>query len=795
MNSTLRPLAAAIALPISLCSHSVTAQSDLPAVALEEIIVTATKRATSLQDTAIAVTAFSSSMMEELNVVSPFSYEKLVPSLTYQQNPNRISIRGVGRFTNALGVSPGVAIYNDGIYQAEAASLSTQPINIERSEILRGPQGTLWGRNTTGGAINIVSRRPSAELEADLRLKLGNYDLVQYAGVVSGPITDNLRYKLHALDTERDGLQKNLAGADLRSNNQTYYEAQIEWDITERLVMWAEYSEFSYNYTPGASPSEDPYDCINFWNGLGRSSQFLECQAGKENPSIGDPRKVALNTPGRVKLTNNEGIAVRFAYDMDWAELSYLYGKVAYDWDSRTDYDGTANDYSVLLDVGQYQDQQTHELQLTSNWDKRWNFIAGFYYFEDENEQPYLINAPDWPNYQTVYAPDFSQNWANPEGLIYYQRGVLDNESWAIYGEMDYEINDQWTLTLGARYSDDSYEGGETQIQYYDLAREGYPFAFDASQGSFAGDPTRYLNTLDATYNDDFTNTSGKVNLSYRPDGENLFWGTVSTGYKMGGIRLGSLEKFYAEAAGVTSDGAFDQEEVITYELGWKGQLLEQRLMTEVVAYYSDYADMQQLRGFRTPPPANIALSEVVNLDMEMYGLEVSGTYLLTDNLRAMLTYSYNHTEISEDGYFENFTYGDRDASGNIIPENVKGNQLILTPEHKAALMLHYFWPTAIGEFSLGGTYSHMGERYFDLGNHDSDGSYQSLDMQASWTSESGRYKILATATNLTDEEAYNAYSCSANGSGVHGTASFVTRCSGNPIDQRLYDIQLMLKF
>jgi iron complex outermembrane receptor protein len=793
---TYLPSRAAIlaALPVTGLFAVPTVTAQEARAVLEEIIVTASRRETALQDTPIAVTALSANLIEELNVVSPFNYEKLVPSLTYQETPNRLSIRGVGRFSNSLGVSPGVAIYNDGVYQSEAAALSTQPINIERTEILRGPQGTLYGRNTTGGAVNIISRKPSAEFEADIRVKLGNYDLQQVAAVVSGPITESLRFKFHGIDTERDGLQRNIAGDDLRTLDSDYYEAQLEWDVSDRLKLWFEYSQYSYNIISGDSPSEDPYDCVNFWSGLAMSPQFLECQDGVENPSIGDPRRVSINTPGRTKLSNNDGIAFRASYDLNGAELTYLYGSVEYDYDSRTDYDGTANDFSLLLDVGQYQDQTTHELQLTSSWDRDWNYLLGLYYFEDINEQPYNINAPDWPNFQNVVSPSFDQFWENPLGIVYFQNSELDIESWAVYGEADFPLSENWTLTVGARYSDDQFDGGEVQLQYYDLQREGFPLAFDASQSTFAGNPDRYVDSIDATYDDSFTNVSGKVNLAYRPGNDHLFWGTVATGYKMGGVRLGSLEQFYSEAAGVDSDGSFDEEEVITFELGWKGQLLDQRMQNEVVIYFSDYSDMQQLRNFRTPPPARISLDEVVNLDTEMYGLELSSTYLITDRLRGIFTYSYNHTEISEDAFFEDFTYSERDAEGNIIPDNVKGNQLMLTPEHKAALSMHYFWPTSIGEFALGGSYSHMDERFFDLGNYDREGSYQILDLQASWTSSSGRYKVLAAMTNALNEEVYNTYECLANGNGVYDTPSFVVRCSGNPIDQRLWEVQFMLK-
>ena len=245
--------------------QSTLAQTGTTAIELEEVIITASRRETLLTDTPAAVSAYSAGLMEELNVISPFNYQSLVPSLSYQEFPNRLSIRGIGRFSNALGISPGVAIYNDGIFTAEATSLSTQPINIERSEILRGPQGTLYGRNTTGGAVNIITKRPTSEFHGDVRVTVGVYDWRTYAAVISGPITDALRYKLHVIDNERDGLQKNLAGKDLRTSNSTYYEAQLQWDITDRLDLWLEWAHYDNHYIQGAAPDVDPFDCSTFW--------------------------------------------------------------------------------------------------------------------------------------------------------------------------------------------------------------------------------------------------------------------------------------------------------------------------------------------------------------------------------------------------------------------------------------------------------------------------------------------------------------------------------------------------
>jgi len=784
-----------------LLAFQMPALSAGDSLMLEEVTVTATKRETSLQDTAIAVTAFTSDMMEELDINSAADMEALVPSFTTQQNPNRISIRGVGRFDNSMGTSPGIATYNDGIYFAEDSSLYANPINVERTEILRGPQGTLFGRNTTGGAVNIITKKPTAEFKGDVRVKLGNYGYQRIDALVSGPINENIRYKLYVSDQQRDGLQKNLAGPDARTQDNSYAEGQIEWDISENLTLWAKYSGTDYSYIPGANNEEDAYDCINNWSGLGPSIAFLQCQAGGEsNAAIGDPQTIALNTPGRISLDNSAASSIKLTYEMAESTLSYLYGAVKYDWDQKgTDYDGTPyQDSGVRLSVGQYQDQESHELQLTSQWDKSWNYIVGLYYFEDRNEQPYNIYSEGNPAFDTIYNAETNEYWENPEHVIYYQNGIIENESWAAYGEVGIDLNDQWAVTVGLRYSDDSFHGTEVQLQYYDMALYSYwpiwtPYASDASQGAFVGDSSRYTDSVDAEYDQDYTNTTGKITIDYRPIEDHLVWFTVANGYKMGGVKLGNLEKYYNESIG--SDGLFDQEDMLMLELGWKAELLDHRMRTEVVLFDYKYDDMQRTRSFQSPPPASITLSEVVNVDTEMRGLEISTTYLLTANLRAIYAFSYNESEIVEDIYFRSSTYSARDENNEIIADNVKGNSLVLTPKNKHALSLHYMLPTDIGEFSIGGSYSHVGKRYFDFGNNNSEDSYKRLDLQASWTSAEGTYKVLAAVNNATDEEMYNTYGCLAAANGTYGTDSFVVRCSGNPMDQRMYNVQFMAKF
>jgi hypothetical protein len=177
-----------------------------------------------------------------------------------------------------------------------------------------------------------------------------------------------------------------------------------------------------------------------------------------------------------------------------------------------------------------------------------------------------------------------------------------------------------------------------------------------------------------------------------------------------------------------------------------------------------------------------------------MLGLEATATWAMTDNLRAIATYSYNHTEITNDAFFNDRVFGERDENNEIIPDNVKGNQLVLTPEQKAALSLYYFLPTNVGEFTFGGTYAYVGKRYFDLGNHESEAGYSRLDLNLGWTSENGRYQIRALVNNATDEDVYNTAGCGVGSDAVYGTPSFIIRCGGNPMNQRLYEAQFIVR-
>ncbi len=230
----------------TLLASALASTLSLPVAAqnvLEEVIVTAQKREESLQDTAIAITAIDASMMDEMNIRSSADYEAIVPSLSVRDNPSRLFIRGVGRVTNSLGTEPGVAVYLDQAYTENFTVLSrATSLTTERIEVLRGPQGTLFGRNATGGALNVTSLKPSDEFEHHVRATAGDYGQFDMGASSSGPITEDLRYRVYGYQQTRDGYIDNNGGDDVWDKDRWGLGAQLSWDISDTVNLWVSYA-------------------------------------------------------------------------------------------------------------------------------------------------------------------------------------------------------------------------------------------------------------------------------------------------------------------------------------------------------------------------------------------------------------------------------------------------------------------------------------------------------------------------------------------------------------------------
>jgi iron complex outermembrane recepter protein len=495
-------LSCAISSVLGLAGAAALAQDATRTTVLEEVVVTAEKRAVSIQDVPVAVTAYTSETRTLLGVNTVEDLARFTPSVAYR-NDDRLAIRGVGRLTNAVGTDPAVALYSDGVFSTSMADMSTPALFIERTEVLRGPQGTLYGRNSVGGALNVISKRPSDEFKGEVRLQGGNYDFYHVDALVSGPITSGLRYSLGGYSEKRDkGFIKNLGPAeDGATSDRWMVDAQLEADIGEHAVARVTYRKFQWDDTYGVGntllASVSPFDTLLPYNaGLYYNTTFGYTGT---NPATNDPYTANTNRTVVGTLDDHQRIQMDFTWDLGGATLKYFGGYQEYLYHTGSDSDetpqtapinilvpagvpGVASTMTVDFDgagpvtpftfnrptytarnvttdrEGFYEESQrwwSNEINLSSNGEGSLQWIVGLYQYNTNWDNPQYTIAHGDPAIDNPVG-GAEPNPLHRNGSI---NGHLEGESYAGFGQIDWAFADKWTFTLGARYTKDKKEG------------------------------------------------------------------------------------------------------------------------------------------------------------------------------------------------------------------------------------------------------------------------------------------------------------------------------------------------
>jgi iron complex outermembrane receptor protein len=758
MNTVTRILPAALI----LSGGAGSALAEEPLGLLEEIIVTAEKRAVSVQDVPIAISAFDRDMRDSMGIVSNADIANHTPSMTYNTNPNRVFIRGVGRVDNALGTEPGVAVYRDGVYTNEIGAVADSTFFTDRVEVLRGPQGTLYGRNAVGGAANFISKRPTEEFTGEIRASAYSNQGHQLGVVLSGPVTDKLRYRVGAEADKNEGWVDNIAGEDVNDKNFRRWEVQLDFDVTEDLNIWFQYeaSEWDHNRQGGymissynsTSPAPPVGDFNSDFQQLVPNPQFGYTEP---NPGTDDIHTVNWDEPGYIKQ-DMERITAHVSYEFDKVTLKYVYGYTDYEFDFLEDNDKTSRaDLQYFTYLGQAERSEQHELQLISDLGGKVEFILGLFYWDSENFQPLNAFAPDNPVLQTpVWADPAGEVCycvidapANPDASYYEQWGDLYTESTAAYGQVDFHPDENWHISVGLRYSKDEKEASEYQRVIFD-GQGTYAFLFNAigmswlntqtptagPQGRIAWDFTN--GGLTADHDDDWSSVDGAIGLDYTFANGNMIFAKVSTGYKSGGYKLGSLQ----------ADAAVDEESVVAWELGLKSEF--ERAKANVSAYYYDYDDMQvpvdtfsggvTTRRFENAEKASV------------WGIELELQWAATDALMFYSTYSYMDTEIDTMGQ----PVFDSTAQ---LPEltDLAGNELIQSPKHQFSLIADYSWQLASGELKFVTAYVYKDEQWSSIFNRADTqvDAYERTDFRLTYNANDHDLRVTAYVQNAFDED------------------------------------------
>ncbi len=708
---------------------------------LEEIIVTARRRQVDLQDAAVAVSAITGQDFDQSNVVRLDNFNGYVPGLMVAKNDGAgrvVAIRGVGWETaQNLSTQPSVLLYMDGIYVANPLSMGTDLDELERVEVFRGPQGTEFGQGTTGGAINLIMKKPELEeWNGDLELGVGTYDLIRGRGALNVPLGDSVAVRGSIQHYERDGFAEVEGGAldgyeldDADSNTGT---VSLLWKPAESVSVYL--SAF-----------------------LQDSEQNAAAQKNVDDPNT-DKRELSQDYPGIFKLKNNVYSAI-IEWDTPWgAVVKSLTGYQELDKEQTVDGDrltealtdvnitgfASAN-WDVLTFWDNDSDAFSQELNMT--WrGERIDWVLGAYYLDHENfnyfleatgPTPFSDSIDELSNPGPATLPPFNSV------LNFVESRTVTREDWAVYGQLTFRLTDRLGLTAGGRYQEEDQT--DEAVQFWDCL------------GAIPC-PTQ-LETNDQEF-------TWKVGLDIDLTEDNLLYGLVSTGWKNGGTNPGAVNAIQVPLE-------YEPEEVTSYEVGSKNIFFDDRVRFNVAAFYYDYENLQ----FMQEDPVPFAGGTGNIPETEVYGIETEFQWLLADEWRLDGHVAWMDGEFKEDF----FTLDVVDFREALVPfdvglftpngfttrvnlsqtTNLKGNEPPKLVDLMARVGLtntHTFGGGSVLTSRL--DYIYRGEYQYRVYNNplvDTVPSYDIVNVFFRWDPADSGFSFSVGATNVFDEDGVNS--------------------------------------
>ncbi len=583
-------LAAAIALSaVFPVAAQQSAESSARERRPEEIIVSARYREENLQTVPVAVSVIGGDLLDSTYTVNTQQLSQLVPALYYNSaNPRNTAytIRGLGSNTLSIsaandGIEPGVGFYVDQVYHGRPATASFDFTDIERVEVLRGPQGTLFGKNSAAGAIHVISRAPTFEPESNGELSFGDYDFVQAKGSISGPLGDKIAGRISAQSTQRDGLLRNVTTGEQLNELANYaVRGQLLLVPNDRLDirLIADVSDL------------DSACCTQGFLRVGQSlrspaRQFpgLAAGLGYEPPSRNVFDRLSDIDADLLIDTQDGGVSAIADWDLGPATLTSVTAWRYWKWDVSNDRDYTAIPIQLVQRIPSRQDQYSQELRLGSNGDGPLSYVAGLYFFAQEiSGTPISIYGPEaayWLLSQANFTAPIPRNLLDGYG----QTGTSDFEmqSYAAFGEVNYAFTERLTGTLGLRYTNEDKEGTyATQVfGGADLTALAPAAAAELNRAKLS-----IFRPQNYTAADDDGSFSGRANIAYQFTDDLFGYVSYARGYKSGGLNMSGLP-LDAQNQPTLATAVIKDEKNTTLELGFKSTLLDGRAALNLAAY------------------------------------------------------------------------------------------------------------------------------------------------------------------------------------------------------------------
>lgn len=699
------PFTAMAAALLTIQSGHSAAQSGLSQ--LEEVVVTAQKREEGIQDVPLSLVAFTGDMVERVGGTDITTLNGIAPNIILQTQglvPNvpMYSIRGMNHSDPDPNSDPKTSMIIDGVYVPFVAGTMLDIFDIDRVEIIRGPQGTLFGKNNLAGTINVVTARPTGEFGGKVSATLGENGLQHYKFQVNSNkfANDTISVKLAGAYRDYDGYVKNITtGTELMAQEVRSLRGAIKFEPSDDFDLTI-ISDYTNDEVLGPGGHSTVVDAIQ-----------------------GDVYKSALNFDPFTE-TETTGTTLEANWILDFGKLTAVLGTRDLDYLNRGDYDGTP-DPGVIpsqnLDVTRdfTGENQSVEVRLDSSIGENFTYVIGAYYSQDEWEQTNKVGVFTAP----VVIGSLGLN-------------QQESESAALFAQVDYSFLSDWVLTLGARYTKDD--------KTYTLSSD------SLTNGAVTS-------AFIAEKDDDWSNFSPKIGLKYQLTDEMMLYSSISQGYKGGG--------YNSRATLPEIVGPYDEETVTAYEIGLKSDLWDRRLRVNAAIFLNDYEDLQssvQRPGSIRAESitTNVAEAEISGIELEMLILPINNLQigLNIGYLNAEYQEFCDDTD-GESAYFPSDCGGFENeiAPGTwLIAEDQTHLDLANAPELTASLLVDYDLIRSFGTITFHGDVRYT-DRYNTWGRSLDDRFYRDdvalVNGHVAFSDPDERYKITLYGKNLTDEE------------------------------------------
>jgi iron complex outermembrane receptor protein len=724
------PLYLAVAAASAVAQSPLAQTSGSDATVLEEVLVTARKRNESLQEVPIAISAFTGDMIEKAGIDNIADISNRTPGFQLDmanEGEPELFMRGIGSDFESAGGNNAIGVYVDEVYLSRGVGAISDLFDLARVEVLRGPQGTLYGKNVVGGAVNFITNKPTDETDAKVLATLGTYSQADLQGFFNGQLTDNVDGRIAYSYRSRDGYANNrFTGNDVQDLDAYSLRGSLLWTPTDNVDVHLIADTYRREGTASWIESEtvDP-----------RDDPFVTKERSGDNPVDG---REDIDTNGlTLKINWEMGIGTltsvtayrdaQFDFQQNTCGMAFDPALVTYeDGDfgpSISNPTGEGSDLPgcALFDqrVDEESDQWSQELRLASNGEGRFNWLVGGFYMEEtvdrDESQPFLFDFGFW--FEGTYNSFQSS----------------ETESTAVFGTVDYDITDKLNLEVGMRYSRDDRD--------FFVMNSGTPLNCCGAFLDEDGNPDYSIQSISVADDETWSEPTGNVSLKYNTDNGLNFYGTYSEGYKSGGWDAANADRPSAVKA-------YDPEFATNYEIGAKTQFWDDRVRLNVSVFFTEYDDLQTQQLVGEDPPDLVTQNAG---DVEAQGVEIEFTILPFEGLTLSGSYGYLDSEIKSDLCPE----GETGVECASLPENQKGNATRRSPENMFNLSAIYAWEFANGMGADARVeYSYTDEYNFnnDAGELSLNDDFDLWDASVSLYSENRAWELKAWGKNLTDE-------------------------------------------